>query len=303
MSIADILRSKIQFTPGNTVKLQPQEGVSYLGGSPTFNEAAGGQQIGAPSSLPQTPFTGLMNQMPQSGFARPEAQQWMQQALGGPQMAGWGPGWGNAPAAGSIAGASTGGQATPSPSGVFGQLQNIINQGKPTTGQKNLEAVQNFASMAIPAALSGMGGTAGAIGSALGGASALGPLGFMAGTALSVINKYSASDNGWMNTGLSALGDTGAMAEQLGYKKVSRGKMGTWYTGPDGKRVSNDQMAPKLFEQHVKNAQAAFAKDGTLPQKVKSHAGTQAFQALVDSGVYGPEITAALYAKYGQGAW
>lgn len=60
----------------STVKLQPQAGMVP-------------QQVPMPQQ--PMPFADIMGQMPQQGFARPEAQQWMQQAMTSPYMQGWAP--------------------------------------------------------------------------------------------------------------------------------------------------------------------------------------------------------------------
>ena len=68
---------------------------------------------------PTNPFAALMQQMGPQGFARPEAQAWMQQALSGVNM----PGWGRPMAPGAPIG-SAGGPGVPGAPGAPGGITN-----------------------------------------------------------------------------------------------------------------------------------------------------------------------------------
>jgi len=113
---------------------------------------------------------------------------------------------------------------------------------------------------------------------------------------LNVISKMSSSSNGWRNTGLDEA-YMKKMAAQAGWKRTG-GKGGLRFT-KNGQVVKGIGAEQQMFEDTVN----LIRSTGQLPPKVKSHAGTQAYQALIQSGIFGPEITQQAVDKYGTGGW
>jgi hypothetical protein len=240
MSIFDGLRAQLaqqfpsRMQTGGTVKLQPGNDMMYAGGSPNFNEATGQYltppPTGGGSPMIQSPFAGLAGQMNPAGFARPEAQQWLQQALQDPYMAGWGqpqaPQPGNTGivppgATGPTGGGQYGGTGVPLTDDQKEQIKKQINA---FSGKRRNDALTSFGTSLASSALMGSN-----------------PAGMAVGLAL----QFATQNQGFLNTGVKPNWARKILAEH-GYKVAGGGKVLTYMT-PDGKRIGGSKLAAELI--------------------------------------------------------
>lgn len=174
------------------------------------------------SGAPVNPFAGVMNGMNPAGFARPEAQQWLQQALAAPNMQGW-----SQPAPG----AGGGGAAVPAGGGAdAAALGQQVKQASNQYGRAQRTSL--YGNLATSLAT---GGPVGA------GISLLTTgLGQLAGLT---------SNGGWMDTGLDG-GYATSLLPKIGYMKGPRGTVRRKdpETGKLGPPVAASSVFGQLFK-------------------------------------------------------
>lgn len=206
------------------------------------------------AAAPGNPFSALMAQMNPSGFARPEASQWLQQAFSGQYM----PGWGAPMAPGTPIGPVQGGPGVPntgtgpsgisnqpgvnSPTGLLGSQLQISPEAKKLA--KKLKKMRSAAQFGLDDGLKLAGSIA--LGAATGGSTLAGQI---AGGALGGAGSFLGS-----NAESKALGGSIKKYRKLRDQALTASAGETGWTRTSGKwrdAAGNDLSMPQIMQQLI----------------------------------------------------